>query len=110
MTVAMKTPAEHDRGRSPSEPEILPPERHGRGSGDDSSGMRVFIGTSHGSRAYIVRPGLFAVAVTMLAAVLGFGLLVFGAFLAAAMIVIGVSGAVLIGLARLFLPRPGARR
>jgi hypothetical protein len=42
--------------------------------------------------------------------VLGFGLLVFGAFLAAAMIVIAAAGAVLIGLARLFLPRPGSRR
>jgi hypothetical protein len=110
MTVAMKTPAEHDTGPSPSEPEILPPERPRRGSRDDASGMRVFIGTSQGSRAYVVRPGLFAVAVTLLAAVLGFGLLVFGAFLAAAMIVIGVSGAVLIGVARLLLPRPGPRR
>jgi predicted exporter len=108
--VAMKTPAEHDRGRSPSEPEILPPERHRRGVGDDASGIRVFVGASRGSRAYIVRPGLFAVAVTMLAVVLGFGLLVFGAFLAAAMIVIAAAGAVLIGLARLFLPRPGSRR
>jgi hypothetical protein len=110
MITVMKTPAEHERGRSPSEPEILPPERPRRGGRDDASGMRVFIGTSQGSRAYIVRPGLFAVAVTMLAAVLGFALLVFGAFLAASMIVIGVSGAVLIGVARLFLPRPGARR
>jgi hypothetical protein len=106
----MKTPAEHDRGRSPSEPEILPPERPRRGAGDDSSGVRVFFGTSRGSRAYLVRPGFFAVAVTMLAAVLGFALLVFGAFLAAAMIVIAVAGAVLIGLARIFLPRPGSRR
>jgi hypothetical protein len=106
----MKTPAEHDRGRSPSEPEILPPERPRPDAGDDSSRVRVFIGTSHGSRAYIVRPGLFAVAVTLLAAVLGFALLVFGAFLAAAMIVIAVAGAVLIGLARIFLPRPGSRR
>lgn len=108
--VAMKTPVEHDGDRSPSEPEILPPERPRRGGGDDASGMRVFIGASHGSRAYIVRPGLFAVAVTMLAVVLGFGLLVFGAFLATAMIVIGAAGAVLVGLTRLFLPRPGSRR
>jgi hypothetical protein len=107
--VAMKTPIEHDGGHSPSEPEILPPERPRRG-GDDAPGMRVFIGSSQGSRAYIVRPGLFAVAVTMLAVVLGLGLLVFGAFLATAMIVIAAAGAVLIGLARLFLPRPGSRR
>jgi hypothetical protein len=70
----------------------------------------MFLGTSHGHRAYIVRPGLFAVGVTMLAAMLGFALLVFGAFLAAAMIVMGLAGAVLIGLARLFLPRLGSRR
>jgi hypothetical protein len=108
--VAMNTPAEHDRGRSPSEPEILPPERPRRGGADDSSGIRVFIGASQGSRAYIVKPGLFAVAVTMLAVVLGFGLLVFGAFLATAMIVIAAAGAVLVGFARLFLPRPGSRR
>ena len=101
MTVAMKTPAEQDRDRPQSEPEILPPERHRRGGADDLSGMRVFIGASQGSRAYIV---------TMLAVVLGFGLLVFGAFLATAMIVIASAGAVLIGLTRLFLPRPGSRR
>lgn len=101
MTVAMKTPAEQDRDRPQSEPEILPPEPPRRGSADDLSGMRVFIGASQGSRAYIV---------TMLAVVLGFGLLVFGAFLATAMIVIASAGAVLIGLTRLFLPRPGSRR
>jgi hypothetical protein len=110
MTVAMKTPAEQDRDRPQIEPEILPPERHRRGSADDLSGVRVFIGASQGSRAYIVRPGLLAVAVTMLAVVLGFGLLVFGAFLATAMIVIAAAGAALIGLTRLFLPRPGSRR
>jgi hypothetical protein len=87
-----------------SEPEIIPPDRGGRGSAHASSRARVFVDTHRTERIYVATPGplgIILVALTAGILLTVLFILLLGAFLIwVPLVIFFVAGAIVSGILR----------